>query len=255
MSGVTIPVAHYCKLQGYLLAKEAPADIYTALEALYQAAAQAPQAEELREAIERISFAADQLVARSKRLDKDMQIEIVHHEPIKIKMPAAAAEPDHIPDVTKVVLEQPADQQQEDPNFRQAKVKKPRNFSPEVRAAASQRMKDMQARKKAEREAAAPKASAAFELKPELDIKTVKPRPFVSPPTEEWIGMRAVDQLKDTDWPEIRAMLEKDVNLYDIAKKFNTPRPQMKDFIDRHQAEDQRQAQLFNNSKVRTIGA
>ncbi len=51
---MTIPLYHYALLKGHLLGQNAPAEILTAVEALYMAAVQRPLASDAKEAIQRI---------------------------------------------------------------------------------------------------------------------------------------------------------------------------------------------------------
>ncbi|MFO0949542.1 MAG: hypothetical protein U0835_00020 [Isosphaeraceae bacterium] len=64
MTAVAVPAYHYALVKGYLLGQAAPADVLVALEALHMAAVQGPLRDDALEAIQRVSEAAERLAAR-----------------------------------------------------------------------------------------------------------------------------------------------------------------------------------------------
>jgi hypothetical protein len=155
-------------------------------------------------------------------------------EPIRVKVPVPEepeadtdrTEPERenadVPGVPTRVPEAPA-------------TKKKRNFSPEARAAAGERMRAYQARKKADKQGSAPPSAEAA------------PKPFTTVPADKLVrdhsgyaGRRDPDQpLLETDWPDINNMLNvKRISVSQIASDYDVGFSTMRSFIDTHEAQE-----------------
>lgn len=96
---VVLPLLHFGILKGYLLGQSAPADVLTAAEALYQAAVQAPSAQEVRDAVDSLNEAVDRLAAQPRTAEKPA-------EPIDVARPVAPTQTEIvIPPLTQRMLE------------------------------------------------------------------------------------------------------------------------------------------------------
>lgn len=153
-------------------------------------------------------------------------------EPIRVTMPPPeepapeAEQPEHQPEATHAETDA-----SEEPT-----PKKRRNFSPEVRAAAAERMKAMHARKKAEKEGGTPRP-----------VETT-PKPFTPVPADKLVrdhsgyaGRRDPNQpLLDSDWPDIKNMLNvKRMSISQVASDYDVTFGTMRSFIDTHETREE----------------
>ncbi|MFO0958274.1 MAG: hypothetical protein U0800_12745 [Isosphaeraceae bacterium] len=181
-------------LKGYLLAGDPPKEVIEALQAVIDA---------LCVEVITVSGTRDPMppmpasFLESGQLDPDES-----SDPADVTTGPADGEPEPGPVVTELSQDAPP--------------KKKRNFSPEAREAARQRMIAMQARKRAEREAATQEPSPTFS-KEELRIKV----PVA----------RRKSSLTDSDWPEIKQMLAEGRSRTSIASDYDEEPEDLDAFI------------------------
>lgn len=126
-----------------------------------------------------------------------------------------------------------------------APAKKQRNFSPEARAAAAERMRAMQARKRAEREGkGTQEATAPSEPEPLPPARPAKP---VTVDTDRlltvhngYAGKRDDGTLTESDWPDIKARLAKSPDRRAIASDYDVDIDDLNAFITMHQGREAR---------------
>jgi outer membrane biosynthesis protein TonB len=161
---------HAYLIKGWLLDKDPPAAVTEALEAIIGSLGREPN-----------------------------PVQAVQVPPIPTQPPAPA------PDTADEQQEQ-AGSEPKDDHEPPAPARKKHNMSPEAREAARQRMIAMQARKRAEREAATREHQPVF-TKEELRITVPAPRRKTS--------------LSDGDWPEIKRMLAEGRSRAAIASDYD----------------------------------
>jgi hypothetical protein len=106
------------------------------------------------------------------------------------------------------------------------KPRRQSNMSPEARAAAAERMRAYQARKKAEREAEGAKTSPAD--KPFAPVTADK---LISE-HNDYAGKRQDGTLTDSDWPDIKARLARGDGLTDIAGDYDLDEEDLSYFVE-----------------------
>ncbi|WP_435007968.1 hypothetical protein P12x_005234 [Tundrisphaera lichenicola] len=256
MSSVTVPLYHYALLKGYLAGQNAPSEALAAVEALYMAAIQGPLRADALDAIQAVKEAAERLagmaatpptvqISQAKtelRIDDQLQSAEFHLPPLtrralekaaeRVTAPAASGQPQTDDDKITAFLEAKAVEQCPPAHANGdghevvvglAEPKKRKEWSPEARAAAAERMRARQAagligRRKNESspEPASP-PEPAFEIrkasKPEPEpAPEPKPLPAVDPSRlitvhTGFAGKREDGQLRDEDWPDIKPRL------------------------------------------------
>lgn len=223
---MTALATHAYLIKGYLLAKDAPKAIIDSIEAIIEGLARPEQ-----------TISSSYVPALSSPVVPElasMAILAEHSEPTSDNHDTDADECDA----------QPASEIETTP---EVPPKKKRNFSPEARAAAAERMRAMQARKKAEREASSvptPEQST-FEprkAEPPTPAKmspSPKPKPLPAIDHERLItvhngyaGKRDPGQpLTDDDWPDIKVRLAKSPDRRAIAGDYDVDLEDLNFFI------------------------
>ena len=255
MSSVTVPLYHYALLKGFLAGQNPPSEVMAAVEALYMAAVQGPLSTDALEAIQAVKEAAERLAGMAIA---SPSVEISRAKP-EAAVVISSSEEIVLPPLTKRALEMAAErdaapESSGQPQTDEAKItafleakavehcppahangdghevvvglaepKKRKEWSPEARAAAAERMRARQAagligRRKNESspEPASP-PEPAFEIR-----KASKPEPELAPKPEPlpavdptrlitvhngFAGNREDGQLRDEDWPDIKSRL------------------------------------------------
>lgn len=234
MSSVTVPLYHYGILKGYLYGQNPPSEVLTAVEALYMAAIQGPLREDALEAIQAVREAAEKLTGMAvapARLERPVT---------KPELPMNLPDTDEpeLPPLTKRALEiaskhsnppESASKPQTDEskiaaflNERSAEQcpsghaladkngvvvgssepKKRKEWSPEARAAAGERMRARQAAGLMKgRKRAAPEA---FEIDPSEPVlpSFAESELRITVPLK-----RRNTRLTDDDWPDIKSRI------------------------------------------------
>ena len=194
-------------LKGFVLAHNAPAAVVEAVEAVIA------------------------------ELSKGMREVTGSSEPIRVKVPIAEeplpdAGTDHAEPEREGADVLPAPREETE----ESTPKKQRNWSPEAKAAAAERMRAMQAAKKAKKEGGTP-----------LPAETMS-KPFTPVPADKLVrdhsgyaGRRDPDQpLLDSDWPDIENMLNvKRMSISQIASVYDVTFGTMRSFIDTHEAREE----------------
>lgn len=256
MSSVTLPLYHYALLKGYLVGHNPPSEVMAALEALHMAAVQGPLRADALDAIQAVREAADRLTGIAVTAQP---VKVSGPEPeIRLHDLPESAEPE-LPPLTMRALEKAAERiaQPEEPQTDEAKVasfleakqaeqcppahaagedhevvvgpsepKKRREWSPEARAAAAERMRATQARKKAERQAKEPEPTPPHRL-------------TVAHPG--YAGKRDDGQLLDEDWPDIKARLARGDSRRIIASDYEVDPEDLDHFIASNQRREAKQ--------------
>lgn len=261
MSLVAVPLYHYALLKGFLAGQNPPSEVLAAVEALYMAAVQGPLRADALEAIQAVKEAAERLAGLATA-SPAVEISIAKPE-LRIDQPAKTVETE-LPPLTRMALEmaagradtseaatQPQTDEEKISAFLDARVvencppahasgtdqemvvgvvepKKRKEWSPEAREAAAERMRARQAAGlmgKRKKEPVAEPAASREPAKPSYEIRKAStteaqsaPKPESRPDVDSTrritvpigpAGKRENGQLRDEDWPDIKSRLAK----------------------------------------------
>ncbi|MBP3955430.1 hypothetical protein J8F10_09065 [Gemmata sp. G18] len=206
------PLHHAFVLKGWSLDKNPPSEVKAAVEAIIEVLGQ--------EAVTVVST-----VVQLPPLPDSVESSETPCQPEADEPEAVAADPaDDEPEPTPVASE-PA---------RDVQPRKKRNFSPEARAAASERMRAMQAKKRAEKEGKSSEEHSVPAPPLPAPVKPYAPVPYEKLASDHsgYAGKRDPGQpLTDDDWPDIKARLTKSPDRRAIAGDYDVELDDLNFFI------------------------
>jgi len=287
MSSVTVPLYHYALLKGYLAGQNAPNEALAAVEALYMAAVQGPLRADALDAIQAVKEAAERLVGMAT-VSPPVEVSVAKPELHIVDLPQSAEF--DLPPLTRRALEKVAEpvatpEAPGEPQTDEAKIaafiavktfercppahaagddtevvvgpsepKKRREWSPEARAAAADRMRSRQAEKRGQ-----PAANLPAGAQPTIEIRkpalptpahgpTQKPKPDPAIDVDRLItvhkgyaGKRDDGLLVDSDWPDIKTRLAKGEDKKAIAGDYDVEMEELDFFIASNQRREAKQ--------------